>query len=391
MPPVPSVSFTISDGGLGRRSPSADGVAAIVFYDLTKPGTFGEFERVFSLAQAEALGITSAWQATSGSEQLTHYYIDEFYRLEPSGELWLGFFDPGGAETLQAYLERLAVAAGGQIRLLALAGTYAATLDTALQAFFTAQLVRQQPVDTILVEGPITRSNESRAIARVVAQDRGAMEELAGVATGAALPTWVQRGSGIGAALGLLARKPVNESLGWPRTSNLSSGTRWARIGFTDGTLLAAKTQAQLDTLHEGGEIFVRTFPNLTGAYFQGDPTRALATSDYSNIANNRAVHKALRIASATLTPDVNRPVLIDPVTGRLDPITVDYFESGLRRALTEGLVNTGEISGISEVFIDPAQNLLATDKLEVLIRLVPTGSASEIAVTLGLSNPANA
>jgi hypothetical protein len=47
------------------------------------------------------------------------------------------------------------------------------------------------------------------------------------------------------------------------------------------------------------------------------------------------------------------------------------------------------EISSVT-CFIDPAQNILSTNRLNVVLRIIPVGYATNIEISLGFANPAN-
>jgi len=59
---LPNILFNLGQGGLGRPSDSLDGISGLLFYANTLPSGFGvndRIQKVFSIADAETLGIVS--------------------------------------------------------------------------------------------------------------------------------------------------------------------------------------------------------------------------------------------------------------------------------------------------------------------------------------------
>jgi len=114
MPPLPSITFNRGQGGLGRPLPGNDHISGLIFYflDANLPSGFAADDRikkVFSLEEAEALGITQG-----ANTKILWYHIKEYFRLQPKGVLYIQLSDDTAItydehETLQAF-------AGGEIR-----------------------------------------------------------------------------------------------------------------------------------------------------------------------------------------------------------------------------------------------------------------------------------
>jgi len=66
----------------------------------------------------------------------------------------------------------------------------------------------------------------------------------------------------------------------------------------------------------------------------------------------------------------------------------VKRFEDVIKSAIEDEMIQNGEADVVT-VFIDPAQNVLSTGILEILVQVQPKGYARFIKVSLKLSNPA--
>jgi hypothetical protein len=74
---------------------------------------------------------------------------------------------------------------------------------------------------------------------------------------------------------------------------------------------------------------------------------------------------------------DLNSPLKVDPTSGKLDYITIKYFENKAGGPLAQ-MQSESSISGY-KVFVDPDQNVLATSILAVSIKMIPYGTARTI------------
>jgi hypothetical protein len=188
----------------------------------------------------------------------------------------------------------------------------------------------------------------------------------------------------VGTALGAVSLAKVNEKISWVQKFNMYGGTLTAAgIG---GDALIELTEGELESLEEKGTIFFRTHTGKAGIYFNNSHACTEITSDYAYLENSRTIDKAVRLIREVMLPRLDSPVLIDEETGQLQPSVIKSWESDGNRALEE-MLRGEEISGL-DVFIDPEQNILATNQLEISFWVVPTGSASKITVSIGFTNP---
>lgn len=391
------VVITKLSGGLGRRTPDQDMVSGLLFDgpDTFITDTNGEntdavllandqLYRLASLEDAEGLGITENYDQNGVS---AFYQITQFFRLNPSGDLFIMKSDKSTYATLVEEAEQMLIKAEGQIRQLAVIHSNTVTFDATQTAVNRAQTVannafaNHRPVE-IFLEGkgfdagatsfPDLTSLNAENVSVVVAMDveKAAQDNYSNTAA-------------VGVLLGAVSKAKVSENIAWIEKFNLT-GDGFRSVGFVGGTVLA--TEGAQKTLNDFKYIFTRSHTGIPGVYFNDSHTCTVQTSDFTFIEANRTIHKATRIARTALLPKVNAPVLVDPDTGKLPPSTVKGYET-LCRAALERMISNEEVSEI-DVFVDPNQDILADSILKVRIEIVPMGTARRIEVNIGFKNP---
>ncbi len=380
----PYVKFTDAVGGLGRL-PSRDDHISAIFIDTTSPGAWTDTlgKKYTSLALAEADGITEG----DGTYGLLWYYIKEFFRIAGAAELWVinssdaGFTAPAFQELTDGNVRQIfwaanAPAYAGLAAHVATIKSFSDELETrhAYAVFITHVDDDTQAVDASL---PDLRALTANTVSVVISGDgSGTGAELAG-SLGV---DYVSAGANL---LGQLAKSRVNHSPAWVAQGNLSDGYEFEKILFSDGVGIAAKTDAVLDDLQTKGYIFAQRFPSYPGSYFNDSHSAIAATSDFFSIENNRTFQKAKRLVRAALLPELNSPLLLED-DGKMRNATIKRFELICRDEL-DSMQGDSEISA-SDVSIDPEQNVLQTDTINIKIRIVPTGTARFIEVNIGFA-----
>lgn len=141
--------------------------------------------------------------------------------------------------------------------------------------------------------------------------------------------------------------------------------------------------------LHKNGYVFLVNYDGLENSiFFSSDQT--LSTGDYRTLARCRVMHKSRRVVRRALLPRVNSNVEVDLSTGHLSASAVAEFQNLVIEALDKNMVEPGtskpQVSGRT-CTIDPNQNVLDTDAIDINYALVPLGVTGEIKVTEGFAN----
>lgn len=386
------IAINIQDGGLGRLAPGEDWKSGIIFQSATKPAGYGsdDIKRCYSVSDAEGFGITVALYPS------IHYHVSEYFRVLSQFNInaWLdvGIYNIGTGLFDGTQIKTMQNAANGQLRQIAvrLVDAFASGQVTAAQTK-AAELDTENKPCVVLLAADFANFNSptdlrtlaSKLVSVVIAQDGGG--------TGADLFT----GTGIseaaiGACLGTLAASRVNENIGWVEKFNIAGATELQTLALCDGTLVSAKTNTQLDALNTAGYIFAVP-RHVAGSYWYDSPTSTTATSDFAYIEANRTAQKAKRLSLQYLAPHQNRPLYINPTTGKLTEDTIAIFKNAILNALlnmtqSPSEINVDPVTGrlpLNTVSIDPDQNVLSTSKVNIVVRISPVGVARQITVTL--------
>mgnify|MGYP003145842371 CR=1 FL=1 len=380
------LTFNVNTAGLGTPLASADHKSGIVFYN-NLPSGFSVNDRVkniFSIEQAEGLGIVEG-DANHGVEW---YHINQFFQKQPSGELWIGYFDvPVGAPD---FLEIATVqnAALGEIRQMGVYFINSAFLSsqvTAIQSAITT-LQTQYKYLNVLYGGDISgvtdlatlpdlRTLNAPNVSVCIGQD--------GSAKGAALYT--SEGYSItdlGAKLGAVAAASVEESIAWIEEFNMiTDGVEFDTVAFANGDAWTTTAQSLKDAIDDKGYLFMTKQIGLTGTYNNDSYTSVSTTNDLATIENNRTIDKAKRLLRFFILPKLGSPLRVNS-DGTLRADTVATFKALAEKALGQ-METQGEVSAY-EVVINAAQNVVSTGQLELTVKIVPVGVAREIVINIG-------
>lgn len=313
-----------------------------------------------------------------------HYHISEYFRIQPQGNLYLGFYavpttyDFTDLVTVQQY-------ANGEIRQFAVycdGTTYTSGKVQAAQAV-AATLESQHMPASILVTfnyAAATLSTladlstlNSNKVSVVIGQD--------GFNNGFRLYKAVGKSiTNLGCVLGAVSLSKVSEDIAWIGKFNLSDGSENDVAAFGNGVLYSAQTSALLSQLNDYRYIFLTKQVGYTGTWVNDSHTCIVQTSDYAYIENNRTIDKAIRLLRAGYLPALASPITLNS-DGTLSDVSVAYFE-GLGDASLDQMVRDAEISQKS-VTVDPTQNVLSSNKLVVSVKIIPVGVARNIVVNI--------
>lgn len=137
------VVITKLSGGLGRRNPEQDMVSGLLFDEPTGilPELKLELEsdtvkRLASLEDAEALGITEQYDVGG---QSVYYQIQQFFRMNPSGDLYIMKTAATFYEDIVAKAMDMQEKANGNIRQMAIIYSGATTFAQTQAAVLAAQ------------------------------------------------------------------------------------------------------------------------------------------------------------------------------------------------------------------------------------------------------------
>jgi hypothetical protein len=366
---IPSIVINKQTGNLFRTSAALDAVTALVL-DATAPAGFPNSLAVYSMRQVESAGITSA------AYPAQHYQVSEFFRINPNGKLVLAFGDITSSTTFN-------VLRADQPRQI---GYF--TQDALTVTMVAAAQARALELEAAEAPASILLTADTSAIATAALPDLSGLgySKVSVViaqgglgSTAASLATSTGKSVGaIGTLLGRLSLCKVSESVGFVQNGDVA-GTELQEIAIGNGTAISDLSHAEQNGLDDKHYIFLLKYANLSGSYFNFGHTAA--SSDLNTIELNRVLDKAIRATRRALTPKLNASVALN-TDGTIQAIYIKQFESLVKLELGQMKAND-ELSQF-DVTINPAQNILSTNTLEVSVAIVPFGTSKNILVNIG-------
>lgn len=382
-----------------------DGISGLVILSPIAAGSTLVNEQVYewrSMRDAEADGLT---YDSAELMDLAYKHVEEFFRLNNGVRLFV--LISTGAATFSGVFgtavtdlaKKVLIAGAGKIRRIGVArvtdlGTQTAGAGPAAEVLTAIPVAQalvdnefslyKRPVD-VIIEGhgwagtvtaatDLRATNDAKHVAVVIAQDPAVAGLNAGFSKYAA----------VGTMLGMAAKAGVNESIGWVQNSNLTDAGKGAFLDANlSGGVAASSYELDHDTLHDKGYTFAKKIAGVEGVYFNDAPTCTPQTNMVSFFRLAQTLHKAARAVRDQLLPHVNRPVEVDSSTGRLATRFIAFFEAEARAAL-DNMVADEELSG-HQVYIDPEQDVLGTQTIEVLYEIVPYGAANAIQASIAM------
>lgn len=401
------VKIIIGNGALGRASAVLDGVSALIGSGVAVAGKFalGDVLPLRSLGDAEALGIDAAYDLAN--KVLIHRHIADFYANAGDGaELHVmpvvnTVTMADMADVTKTYAPALLDGLKGRVRLLIIsrvppADYVAAAVDqfdpdvwaaiTKAQALYASEFLKHRPVQ-ILIEGRDYQGTAASAKdLRTLAANRVSVV-MAQSADVAALDARFAAYASVGVAAGRLAAISVQRNLGRVKDGAIILS---GEAAFSDGTKLSAVAQASLDALDGFGYIFLIERDGRAGYYFNNDHTACALTDDYAYIHRGRSIDKAARLIRQVYLEELLDDIEVDPITGKMAAAVIKAYQRAGEKAIEINMLSNSEVSGV-KVFVDPDQDILSTDKVSTVMRIVPKGMANEFEVKLSYENPLNA
>jgi hypothetical protein len=403
--PAPKVTFSISDGNLGRVAPSEDGVTLLV---LTVPTSYAAFSatKFLQLSDAEAAGITEA--EDTAEDALVWEHIKDFYAEAGDGtELHvLRLADTvtmanifTAANAAYVALKNKLSAEKGRIRLLGVClnpasdtGGTGITADLAAaiplaQTFWESELGEYRPIQMFLegrlFTGTVAGATSLRTftaprVSVIVGRDRvrrTVLEVDNGIPAAANY-------AAVGLAIGRAASIQVQRNIGRVRDGQVS-GVLQAEL--SGDQLVSEYSKADIDALYDKGYVFLVPYVGKDGFYWIDDSTAVAITSDFAFANRGRTIDKAIRLTYGVMIDNLKDNVDVDPSTGKLDISTCKAWESDIENAVNDNMTAFDEIEGVT-AFINPDQNVLTTDEVAVAISVVPKGMARAIVINIGFA-----
>ena len=403
---LPYVKIDFANGAIGASEPMDDGVTGLVCTAAAVTQTVnGKTENVFALNtpylitkldELVSKGITSD---SSDANATLYKAVKEFYDEAPDGsKLWI----MGVADTVtiadivdktKDNAKKLLVAANGTIRTLAVKikdkSAYTPTVTTGIDgavrtAITNAQSLAEWATATlfapvmVLLEGRHYTGNAETLVSNPINTGN---DNRVGVVIGDTIAD--SKGAAVGLLAGRIASIPVQRSIARVRTGSITATMMY--IGSVAAEL------GNPGTINDCGFICPRTFVGKAGYYWSDDKLAAEASDDYSLIPRRRVADKAYRITYSTLINEVAEEISVTD-DGKISAPVVKAIQTAVESAIVNNMTSRGNLGndpsdpndmGV-ECYINPDQNIVATSRLDVQLRIKPHGYSKYIEVSLG-------
>lgn len=389
----PKVEIQVQNGQLGQTEGTDDAVAGLIGTGVEIVGNIAinEPKQIFGVKNAEALGFSDLV-----NPEMYAQIVDFYAQAGEGAELWISI---QAEATLMANIldvnndmaVKLLDAAGGRIRILAItrkadlayAPVYADGIDPdVIASIDKAQELAKAYADAYkplrVVIGGRDYQGVIADLADLTQRDDNRVALLLGGKGAGSLEACV------GLALGRLANVPVQRKISRVKDGDLGLTEAYLSDGVTT---IDELSEAEIKAIHDKGWITFRKFFGVNGYFFSSDQTATGADDDYRTLGRGRVIDKAIQLAYQTYVNELDDDVEL--VNGRLEAGVIKSYQAAVKRSIEQNMLAGGEISSVT-VVIDPLQDVLATNKIEVSINIEPKGYSSVIVVKLGFTNPAN-
>ena len=130
-----------------------------------------------------------------------------------------------------------------------------------------------------------------------------------------------------------------------------------------------------------------RRYAGKSGVFWSNGLTLARSTSDYQPLANVRVINKATRLLREVYLPFIHGDVqldragdLSDGAVGNLSGVGNDVlFAMRERGEISQGVV---EVPKVQPMLLNPS-----TQKLDIIVKIIPSPTAATIVFNVGLTS----
>lgn len=390
---LPRIKIYFENGALKQSAQSPDGLMGLLCTGVAVAATFALSTPYIlrGLDSLTPLGITEV------NNPSVYKIVREFYAEAGDGtEVWLMAFPDTvkHSEMIDVangnYGKKLVDAANGKLRGVVVsrkpAAGYVATITDGLDADIAAALPKAQEFAEyytnskfaplfVILEGFGFNGNAIDLLDLTTKTYNRVSVFIGDTLSGSGKAT-------LGTIAGRIAKSPIHQNIGRTKYGPVAPVVTY--IGSTVTEL------ADVATINDKGYITFRTFTGRSGYFFNDDFTATSASDDYGHLTARRTIDKAYRIAYDTLVDELLDAVSVN-ADGTLQLPVVKGWQANVEGAIARQMTANGELSadvasgdrGV-ECYIDPAQNLVSTSKLNVRIRVRPFGYPRYIDVYLG-------
>ena len=360
---LPKIKFNIASNGLGLLSATIEKNAGLILTGSTVAGkiTIGESKQIFSLQDAQKIGITEV------ENPFAYKHIKAFYDYAgTNAELWVMLVSDATtmenmADKEQNLARKLLDDAGGKIRILGFCKKNKGT-----EKYFPVRvMISANNFNGNAQDLKDYSSTKFNRVSLLLANADGEKE------------------ASIGLALGRLASTPVQRNIGRVK----DGAVELSQAYFTNGEKVESLSSAW-DSIADKHYIFMRNFAGKSGFFFTDDPTLTTETDDFKSLTNGFVMDKAVIIAYNVLVENLGDEIAINS-NGTIHPAIIKSWQNAIETNINGQMTQRGELSGF-KAYIDENQEVIKTGMINVNLQLQPVGYAKYITVNIGFTTEIN-
>lgn len=401
---LPYVKIEFANGAIGATEPMDDGCTGLVstataVIQTVNNQTITTFVLntpycISKLDQLVEMGINST---STGANANLYKCVKEFYDEAPEGSrLWLmGVADTEAIDDIvdktKNNAKSLIQAANGEIRVLIVKVTdpsgYTPTVTDGIDADVEVALTNAQGLAEwateslyaplfVIIEGRHYTGNATQ-LPDLSEGDKNRVCVLIGDTVSGS------DGACVGLLAGRIASIPVQRSIARVRSGSIASSVLF--IGSV------AAENGNPDQINDKGYVCPRTFVGKAGYFWNDDKLATSTSDDYALITRRRVIDKAYRIAYQTIIDEIGEEISHTD-DGKITAPVVKSIQTAVETAVINNMTSVGNLGNDPTdpndmgviCYINPDQNILATSRLQINLRVKPHGYAKYIDVTLG-------
>lgn len=328
-----------------------------------------------------------------------HYHISEYFRLNPQGNLFVGFF-PIAAQTWNfAEVVSMQSFAKGIIRQIGIYLGNVTDFNSAADILTIADALQVQKLalDTVHAPLSIIFAPEISSISDLTTlQDLNVKDDF-GVSVsigqdGDRVGFGIFKATGksigdVGAQLGAESLVAVNQDRGCLDYVNFTDGAELSLPCYANGDRVDLINAGNLATqLNNFRYIFLMQNVGFEGAgtTINDNHTACSVSSDYAYSNDNRVFDKMARLLYARFIPILKSTIQLNE-DGTLQATTIAFYNTEISAALNV-MTTADPVTGNQELAgevptIDPTQNVLSSNKLVISVKATPQGVARNIEI----------
>jgi hypothetical protein len=415
-------------GNLGAPGNNTDKTFGLIAGGVTVADkiAIGDIVELLQPSDADAYGLTSAYD--SANKVLVRHHIEESFTYCPDGHLFvmlvpqgttmkdicdpLGINAPVGPGALLAMMTAevtrreikcvgVVLNPGAEYVPVLATGLDKDVVDAIPKAQATIDSLKTQFIylDRVFIEGRQVNGTIALMLdLRTLTCPDVSVVIAADPAIQALDPAYAKYAA-VGTALGNLAIRKVSECLGSVAIVNPPDAKKgfesfsicntgygkWASAALSSGQKFATLSLNDQNVLTTKGYIYVGSFNDYAGLYFNDSPSCIAISDDYAYIERSRVWNKAARYLRTALIPKIRSKYKKDATTGFATASVIANWTQAAKKKL-ELMVSDDEVSAVG-VYINPKQAPSASSPLLVQVALVIDGILREITINLSLAN----